>query len=260
LYFLEGWTSLRMGDESNADDAFGRMEMIRPRFPRPDAGHNALILVETGSAPRKVADGIGHSELVYRPGKVGDEISATVIVDGGSVSSCYPLEDFYFQASTRGGRAVDRILEGKLVYRQAGEDVANVLSDFSTALSDVGLISQPHSTAGLAVGGAAAVVSLIASGAEPHADIRYWKNLPHALHAHTAELAPGEHTIEVQFYDAAGHLMPGLSQQRTFEFDPEDPSTTVQMVFSRTQLYSVMLIDNDEPWKSVADSKLKTEE
>ena len=60
LLFLEAWASHLNGDADLRDEALERVARLRPDFPgiAPDA--DTLVLVETGTAPRKLGDGAAH--------------------------------------------------------------------------------------------------------------------------------------------------------------------------------------------------------
>jgi tetratricopeptide (TPR) repeat protein len=192
LIFLEGWASQRLGDTALADAAFDELKELRPDFQRPPLEHDTLILIETGTAPRKVADGVGHAELKYRRGK---RITAerVLLKRGGEPFSAYPIEDIYFQARTRGGRPIDKILEGKAVFLQQGLGVGTALTDTATGVILGSTLLTKHSNAvanvGAAIGVVGGVVTIVAINAKPHADTRYWNNLPDIVHVATLQTA-----------------------------------------------------------------------
>ena len=105
LLYLDGWSSFLLGDESMAAESFAEARILRPDLPLPAAGDNVLVIAESGPSPRKLADGVGHSKLVYRRGKRFTEQRAALVTADGP-QGLYPLEDIFWQASTRGGRAV----------------------------------------------------------------------------------------------------------------------------------------------------------
>lgn len=207
FYFLQGWTSQLLGDHDLADEAYRMVEALRPDFKRPVATHNLLVLVETGTAPRKLADGIGHGELKYFRGKNFKENRATVSING-EVHHAYPLEDIYWQARSRGGREIDKILEGKVYFSNSGRENGSTLSAVGGVTG--GLANMLNSPATLGVGAGisalAGVVHLVASGAKPYADTRYWSNLPDMVHFITAELSANGKITSVQtvYADTAG--------------------------------------------------------
>jgi tetratricopeptide (TPR) repeat protein len=195
LLFLEGWTSQRLGDGHLAESAYAELEKFRPDFVRPAPDHDTLVLIETGTAPRKVADGVGHAELKYRRGKQIRE-ERVFLKRGGETFPAYPMEDIFYQARTRGGRPIDKILEGKAVFLQRGLDIGTALTDTATGVILGSTVLTSHSNAvanvGAAIGAAGGVVTIIAINAKPHADTRYWKNLPDIIHVATLRGTEGE--------------------------------------------------------------------
>ena len=131
---------------------------------------------------------MGNHEIVYRRAKRTPE-KRIEIAQGATPLRLYPMEDLYVQATHRGARAIDRIIDGKVSFQKAtgaiGDAAANLASE--GALINVAL----DGSAGRALGGlaaAGAIVSLVSANVKPRADVRYWANLPESLHL--ATLAP----------------------------------------------------------------------
>lgn len=188
LVFLEGWASQQLGDNALANEAYAELKKLRPDFELPKADDNSLLIIETGRAPRKLSDGIGHAELVFRRGKHFKEERAKVDLTTFS-EKAYPMEDVYFQARTRGGRPIDKILEGKVAFLKTGTDISSGLTETASTAMHVSHLTQGASGSvaniGAAVAGVGSVVGLIALNAKPHADTRYWHNLPDLVHVFT---------------------------------------------------------------------------
>lgn len=184
LIYLDGWASHLLGDRALAQEAFAEARIFRPDLPLPDADDNVLVIAESGPSPRKLADGIGHAELVYRRGRRFSEQRAALVTPEGA-SELYPVEDIFWQASTRGGRPVDAILEGQVRFRATAEGIGTVLSDGALAVAESrSWATGTSGSSGTAnVVGAIGIVALaLASRAKPRADTRYWDNLPDAVH------------------------------------------------------------------------------
>ena len=209
LLYLEAWCSLMLGDRAAADDAVRFLRELRADCPVPQPGANLLIIGETGTAPRKLARGPGGSELCFARGR-GLEKRVGVAVDAGDRSELYPVEDVYWQASTRGGRPVERILQRKVVFKERWDTAGTTL----TQAGMVGVVMSSEllrgrdrdravvaSAAALGVG---ALAQIVASHIKPRADTRSCRNLPDAVHVTAVSLAPGEHTIRFEFLDASG--------------------------------------------------------
>lgn len=180
LVFLEAWASHQNGDEDLRDQALEQLKKLRPDYPGIGADHDTLVLIETGTAPRKLGDGLDHSYFVYRRGK-NIAIDGAEVIRAGQPVAAYRMEDIYWQASTRGGRAVDKILQGKAQFKAGTGAVGSALADGVSTYSDI----AGASTAGAAVGAVAGVFLIVSSSTKPQADTRYWSSLPDAVHVLT---------------------------------------------------------------------------
>ncbi len=217
LLFLDAWASQCLDADDMAEEAYAELveKRHRPDFIIPDRDHDLLVVVETGDAPRKLADGVGHYQLKYRPGRNPQEKSVRLLLSGQSVSM-YPMEDIYLQAATRGGRAVDHIIGRKVTFRRGAQKVASVL----TQASSISMLLAPAfgEAAGdvRTVAGAAGIVGTIAwagsVAARPEADTRRWDNLPGAVHVLTMKQDDAPKEIPVRFLDSGGRMLNGLSR------------------------------------------------
>ncbi len=220
LLYLAGWSAMQMGSDQLAKDHFRELQLYRPDAPIPEADDNALLIVETGTSPRKLGDGVGHYQLVYRRGKGFRDVAAEVL-NGEQWSPVYPMEDLYFQASTRGGRAIDRIVEGQIKFKENTRAVGSNLSHISQDSTLAGF----SAAAGGALGAGFAAISLVSVAADgmsaasnTRADIRYWAGLPDTLHLIPVTAADGE-PVTVRFLDQHGQVVSGLTDSTEFKFD-----------------------------------------
>lgn len=220
LLYLAGWSAQKMGSDQLAAEHFEELKLYRPDAPIPGANDNALLIVETGKSPRKLGDGVGHYQLVYRRGKNFRDVGAEVR-NGEEWSSVYPMEDVFFQASTRGGRAIDRIVEGQIQFKENTRAVGSTLS----TVSQDSILAGASAAAGGALGAGFAAVSLISvaadglsASANTRADIRYWAGLPDTIHVIPVTAAEGEPVV-VRFLDQYDQPIPGLTDSTSFHFD-----------------------------------------
>jgi tetratricopeptide (TPR) repeat protein len=220
LLYLAGWAARQMGSEQLAQDHFRELQLYRPDAPLPSKQHNTLLLVETGTAPRKLGDGVGHYQLVYRRGRNFTDVAAEV-KQGQHWQPAYPIEDLYFQASTRGGRAIDRIVKGQIHYKESTRELGSNL----TVVSQNSLLAGAGAAAGGALGAGFAAISLVSiaaqgmsAAANVRADIRYWRSLPDSLHILPLQARPGDR-IEVRFLDATGKPVAGQTDGVAVRFD-----------------------------------------
>jgi tetratricopeptide (TPR) repeat protein len=209
LIFLEGWTSQIMGDWRLADAAYEELKRWRPDFQIPPRDANALILTETGRAPRKLADGVGHYELVYRRGKDFSEERGKLKL-GDCLVQAYPMEDVAWQAMTRGGRPVERILKGQVVFKRTSQEVGVVLSHASAGVLIAAAAQREEDrredlqAAGIALGLVSVVPLAIASQVKTRADTRYWDNLPDAVHVAATRFSAAPDRVGVTWTDKEG--------------------------------------------------------
>jgi tetratricopeptide (TPR) repeat protein len=219
VIFLQGLASKMAGDREGAASAFEELKKLRPDFVIP-ASFNTLFIVETGNSPRKVADGPGHAELKYFRGRNFTEKKVALKIDNESDRKLYPIEDIYFQASTRGGRQIDKILKDKVVFRETNLAIGSAMSDVAQAtMLYAPLAGRSAGTFQAVAGGlaiAGAVEQMIALNAKPHADTRFWDNLPDTVHVDFGQLAAGSHQIQVDALDDKGARVRGLEKKVQF--------------------------------------------
>lgn len=227
MIYMQAFTSRLNKDKSLYDAAMSELKLLRPDFKDPSDA-NFLFVVDTGKSPRKLADGMGHSELKYRRGKEFTDVKAELSIDGGAFQPLFPMEDIYWQATSRGGRAFDKILKGKAAFRQNVGEFGSTLSNAST----VAMVSAPlfvSSSVGNVQGAAAvlgivgAVSSIIAINANPHADVRAWNNLPDTVHLLPLKLKEGIHQVKFQYRDESNHLIEELTTTKEVKVAKSSP-------------------------------------
>jgi hypothetical protein len=64
----------------------------------------------------------------------------------------------------------------------------------------------------------------MAINAKPHADTRYWDNLPDTVHVGFASLPQGRHQILFGFKDEHGSLLDSLTKKVDFEVNDKRPA------------------------------------
>ncbi len=210
--YLSAWASFREKNTIMKDKSWAEVKALRKDVPNFGANHDTLVVVETGTSPRKLGDGVGHYELVYRRGRQFTEERVS-IQSNGQQTALYPMEDVFWQATSRGGRAVDRIVKGKANFRSTNAGVGGVLVDTASTLQ----ILQPLTdSSGLgavagALGAVGAVQLFVASKVNAKADIRYWSSIPDAVHVSTLKAQPNQ-TLTVHFFDKDNNPLPELTQ------------------------------------------------
>ena len=202
LIFLEGWASHLQGDRDLAAAAFKEVQQLRPNFPIPGEGDNVLVIAETGAAPRKLADGVGHYQLRFFRGKNFTDKRAALAFNDETVE-LFPIEDIAWQAMTRGGRAIDHILQGQVVFKQNQEDLGTLVTGLGEATMTAASVfnnasGELHAAAGgLELLGVAQLA--ISQRVKAKADTRAWDNLPDTVHIATfrAQDLPSQVTVRL---------------------------------------------------------------
>jgi tetratricopeptide (TPR) repeat protein len=207
LDYLTAWSAYKMDSAHLADVPLQRLEALRPTYPSPEASHNTLIIAEVGKGPRKLADGIGKYALVFRKGKKFKDMQASVGLASGRFP-LLPLEDVYWQASTRGARNVDRIIKGKVEFDNSARTLGDSLGSTGSSLIEWSALDDTDALRD--VGAAFAVIGLaskmLSMNVNTRADTRYWKSLPNIVNVTTAQLTDQQlNDIEVFPMDKFGN-------------------------------------------------------
>ena len=172
MNYLAGWSSYCAGDGGMADEAFALAEQVNPAIRRPQ-GETTLLLAELGQAPVKFGRGLSGRLLTFVEAEQNgaDETVAVSLGQGKQLQaiSLPEYSNLAFQATTRGGRAFDAILDGKASLQNGMRNTAEV----GYLMTQSGVL--PLQVAGL-------LVTLVSGGAhgkiKPDADVRAWDTLP----------------------------------------------------------------------------------
>lgn len=204
LLFLDAWASHLNGDTDLRDETMVQLKKLRPTYGGIGEKDDTLVLVETGMGPRKLGDGAAHAFFVYRRGKPILE-NQVQVMNGAAPMQAYPMEDIYYQASTRGGREIDKILAGKAQFKATTGGIGSFLSDTSVALSENNAIFSAggqYGDAVAAVGVLSGVFLIVSSSSKPQADVRTWSSLPDTVHVLTLGSAGRTPTLTAHFLKA----------------------------------------------------------
>lgn len=213
LILLVGWTASMMNAEHLMADAYRELKTVNANINIPEKHHNVIFIAETGKSPRKLRDGVGHYDLVFRRGKKFKDKSAKMTLNNKQI----PLmvtDDLFVQANTRGGRTVDRIIKGKVLFKAGSESAGDVLTSVGNTV--IQLSSIDKSSSGTEIG---AVLSLVGVGAKifsrnvnAKADNRYWKSLPNNILMSTGYVDNLEKlkNISVHYLDKFDNELPSI--------------------------------------------------
>ncbi|VAX31721.1 hypothetical protein MNBD_NITROSPINAE05-171 [hydrothermal vent metagenome] len=216
LIFLEGWSSMMLGDWDMAQESFQEVKKFRPDFVIPPRDHNVLLIAETGKAPQKMAVGRGGAALGFAEGHGFREDSVRFLTSGMAFTG-YPMEDIFWQANTRGGRQVDHILAGKVNFQETNQVMGQTLTQLS--LSTLAMSPRFREDAGVValVAGVIGLVGLgqqaVAERTQTQADTRYWDNLPDRVHVATMKAKGNALGLKVEFIKPNGRPIPKLTKR-----------------------------------------------
>ncbi|RAU21613.1 hypothetical protein CU669_12555 [Paramagnetospirillum kuznetsovii] len=226
--FLQGWAAHCSGNASLAAEDFKEFRAINKDAPLPRDKDNVLVLVETGDAPVKISDGAR-----LRIKRSGSTETARISWTDPDHPKDHPedsavlLEDIYRQASTRGGRQFDAILEGKAEYKSVADTVGNAALIGAILAAKVATESGPRrgtkrkdreraedvqQGAAIAAGGLALIgllSKLTAHAIESEADTRYWDNLSDRVQGLTMTLSDKVTALRVEFQSPGGTMLGG---------------------------------------------------
>lgn len=215
LAYLSGWASHCSDDHGLAFQAFEEAQEYNAALDPPGAEANLLLVGETGLAPRKVAVGAYGEALAFeRANGFRDRAVVMRLATGemgatGRSVALTEAEDVYFQASTRGGREIEQILEGQARFKGTSDAVGDAAIQGGAAAVTYGAAGRNDNAmaAGLAVMAVGLIAKGIAAATRPEADLRAWDNLPDRVHLATlaAEEMPGQ--VTARFADRAGGTM-----------------------------------------------------
>ena len=196
VFLMMARTYQAMGDRGKAEEEYkeakdvGRVPLEGVIEQLRSADNNLLVVVGLGEGPYKY--GAGEYDRLAKIGRRDySEKYADVYVDGQSVGRAETVDDMYFQASTRGGRAIDGVLAGKAVFKGASEVGAEV------ALATAATAKSKRTQENALIVGVALLATSLAT--RPEADLRSWETLPDKIQMMAAKVPAGRHRVTIRF-------------------------------------------------------------
>lgn len=176
LEFLSGWSSFCNGDDGLAEESFKRVLALNNEISIPGAEDNFLLYKEIGYGPKKIGVGEYKEMLKFQDQLAYEQrnINGFEYRFGENIIMAQPMEDIFWQATTRGGREIDLINEGKAVFKENTEEFADTMIDVAAAASYSSLLTDNSDMANLGAASAAlGLVSMFMSAqTKPAADLR----------------------------------------------------------------------------------------
>lgn len=187
MNYLVGWTYHCQGQPESATEAFGFATAAQAGLVPPTAGDRTLMIAELGRAPMKARAGDQAQKMVFEAANAGSETGARFAL-GGQPRDTLPASSVYFQATTRGGRAIDGILNGKAEFKAT----TGAIGEAMTQASMMSMLSGDTGGSAMGMAGMGMIFSLFSSAAKTEADIRTWDTLPDAINVATAAPASAD--------------------------------------------------------------------
>jgi tetratricopeptide (TPR) repeat protein len=181
--YLAGWASHCEGDDARASELKARAASLQPDvFGSVPVDASVVTLMDAGTGPAKYGMGKYKERLAFKP---SESVSSITGASAAGLALTTPVigADLNWQATTRGGRPVDAILNGKAQWKSNTESASSALTAVGYGATLQGVSSNNNNLAaageiGMAVG---LVSGLFASAMTPAADTRAWISLPAQL-------------------------------------------------------------------------------
>ncbi|MFO1461333.1 MAG: hypothetical protein U1G08_18255 [Verrucomicrobiota bacterium] len=228
LDYLDGLATAKLGGDGK--DAWRRASTNAKLNPPPpyDPQANVLFFLEMGRGPTKFAAGEYGQQLKFRPGSAPDPIAVITVQD--QTVRVGAFDDLTFQATTRGGRVMDHVLQGKAVFKSATDTAGTAAIIAGSAVAIAG-DSNAARNAGLGIALAGLVTKVVSAATTPEADTRQWNNLPNLLSFAAVRLPPGDYSATVAFQSPTGQTL----VTRTAKFQVVNGRDTVLFLSDQNQ-------------------------
>lgn len=198
MNYLQGWSLRCQGRATDAREYFDLAAKAQKGLSAPAEGDNVLFIGELGNGPIKARDGAQAQKLLFQAGADYPETLATVRYGPAGTPVTLPLieaSSVTYQATTRGGRAIDGLMNGKANWKEGTDSVG-------TALMTQGLTGGGDAGGYMAMAGLA--LSLFSKAMRTNADIRAWDGLPDRIMVGTAKSASPDWTYSVAYAGEKG--------------------------------------------------------
>lgn len=206
MNYLAGWASQCNGQPGMASEAFDAAIQANKDIKRPDSADNLLMIAELGVGPLKAKDGRQKEKLVFTAVEGAPEIGAAFklqpAVGEPLLFTAAPVSSIFDQATTRGGRAIDGILNGKASFKSTTADIGE--GAMTAGLSMMGNSSTAEAGGYAVLAGA--LFSLVSTAMKADADTRMWDTLPNSVALITGKVAHSEWTPSATFSDGEADL------------------------------------------------------
>lgn len=197
MNYLIGWTYQCEGQASSAAESFALATKAEKELVAPAEGDNVLFVSELGHGPVKARDGAQAQKLLFQPGPTYAENAAYVeVMEGQNARTLQlrPASNLTYQATTRGGRAIDGLMNGKAAWKDGTGAVGQAL--MNQGLANMG------SDGGMAMAGIGLFMSIMSSAMKTKADTRAWDGLPDLIMIGSTKASAPEWNYKIAYRQA----------------------------------------------------------
>lgn len=199
--YMAGWASFCDGNTQLAKDYLSQAAKGDATYEMVSIDKPLLVLFETGRAPKKIGAGQHNELLKFESYK----LPVTRVVKACESGEQCPVDNFQqgadigFQATTRGGRPFDAILDGKASFKSSAESIAQAGN--TVGLVGMNIAAQTGNRDSAALGLLGMFVGLASQAAAKatatQADIREWEQLPNNVWLGTGAALNSADTLAV---------------------------------------------------------------
>ncbi|HZV08854.1 MAG TPA: hypothetical protein VFF94_03820, partial [Novosphingobium sp.] len=251
--YLVGWTLRCDGQGATADESFAIAAKAQAGLAAPPPTDNVLFIAEIGNGPQKLRDGAQAQKLLFRAGPAYPETTVAVSlaaparkaapgrpVAKPAAASAHPIPlmeagSVSYQATTRGGRAIDGLMNGKANWKSGTDTVGNV-----ALIAGASGMFGNDAGGSLGMMGFGLAMKMFSSGMKTNADIRAWDGLPDKILVATAH-APAPDWTYAASYRAGEVALPFRDAQ--MRADPKGCS--VVWLRARPAAYGEAIVGED---------------
>lgn len=214
MNYLAAWSSYCDGDQVRAKELHERaITQDKTNFENSRIDYPFLVLTETGHSPVKTGSGKFQEVLEISGSNQPDEFKKLVFLQpkvSFTDNSPKLLGDLAFQSTTRGGRPIQGILNGKASFKNNLDTAGDVAVNVGTATMMASAYSGDRDTAGvgLAVTALGALGKLISSAVAPKADLRYWSTIPSKIYVNQSLNIPSISSLDVKYLTVTDEQKP----------------------------------------------------
>ena len=181
MNYLAAWSTSCDGDKANAKDLLNSGIQKDPSIRTLSADKPMLYIFETGQGPVKGVAGKHKEVLTFSARPNASDIPGSL---SNGPSNWVKSGDLVLQATTRGGRPIQGILDGKAKLKDGTQVAGGVMLQVGTQSALLGAFSGNDNLAlaGSALAGVGALFSLMSTAMVPTADTREWVSLPESIY------------------------------------------------------------------------------